>query len=433
MKQNRYYEQKDLRAVEAPYDAAFDLAGRLRGMTHSSRVMLFLLTGYFALTTLFFGMAIIGLTAGIIFLTFFGSHIEVLTVEMTVLAVVAMVFMLILLLFITYISYRSARGLYRSFRFLGDMRANHDLLNRIHTTDWRNEMRHFHRRLHRTMRSIHDRVHPGHKRKRGGSAEPPSQEPEPFQSTVPPGQGLMALIGGAADHSRSLMETSRTVMTFIIIMCLLLVFVAVGAVMTAGGPAFMPGVCGISFYFVLFILMWIVGTRFQFVSERYQSIRYAMDLEPVKVPKGKDPLMRYAKFLTRQRGYEGLKDRTRWKRDGYFNARLETERGLIFIKGHKGPPTMSQLEDFRREAHSAAQERTIDRAIILFKEHPKRELTEEVYMDVIHRPIIHDDEVCSIQLVAEGQDGTYDFTPVLSFQAPPKPYWAEMMPFNNRD
>jgi len=174
MKQNRYFEQRDLRAVESPYDEAFDLADRLRGMTHSSRVILFLLIAYFALTTLLFGMMIFGLIAGIIFLTFFGSMIEVMTYEMTVVAVVAMGIMLIPVIFITYISYRSARGLYRSFSFLGDLRANHDLLRRIHTADWRYELRNFQQSFHRTIDSLHDRVHPG----RGHQLRPLRPGPE---------------------------------------------------------------------------------------------------------------------------------------------------------------------------------------------------------------------------------------------------------------
>ena len=74
MKQNRYFEQRDIRAVESPYDAAFDLAGRLRGMTHTTRVILFLLVAYFALTTILFVFALLGVLGSVVMLSLFHSE-----------------------------------------------------------------------------------------------------------------------------------------------------------------------------------------------------------------------------------------------------------------------------------------------------------------------------------------------------------------------
>ena len=140
-------------------------------------------------------------------------------------------------------------------------------------------------------------------------------------------------------------------------------------------------------------------------------------------------MLRFARHLTRHAAYRGLADPSLWKRRGYFHAFVEGPEGLILVRAIPRTPRHRDVDRFRAEVEKVRAGRPLDRAVILYREDPRSDLSESLYYDVMWRPIVAGEDVCSIQLVAESLDGTYDFAPIMSHETPSAPSLGSMMPF----
>jgi hypothetical protein len=303
-------------------------------------------------------------------------------------------------------------GLFKSRRFMADLKSHHDLMLKIGTQ----AADHF-----AGARGAMTRY-------AGGGPSPEDEGPGRAGSyRDSPSRGLMELIEGASEHFRRLKDTSRYIHGFVlglfafaIVILAVLVYFDVkwlGSDVCLGGGNF------------IIILLVLAGTYymtspFGFIQRRYRAIDYALKQPPTRVPEGKNPVDRYRRHLTGEKGYERFKDGSHWRRGDYFDAALPHEDGLVLVKYLKRTPTMDDLGRFRSQAESERGKMgggkgsaggKLERAVILFKEDPDDPLTEEVYDDVIGRPIRSGGDVCNIQLVVEGEDGTYDFIPLMSY------------------
>ncbi len=91
---------------------------------------------------------------------------------------------------------------------------------------------------------------------------------------------------------------------------------------------------------------------------------------------------------------------------------LRTGPGKVLVKALDGTPDSDALADFIR--HARAQGPGIRHAVLLFPEDLDKTLQDAVYDEVVNNPVRAGNELFTVELVMEGQDGFYDFIPVVS-------------------
>lgn len=370
MRESRYYKGRDERAVENPYEAAFMLAEMVQGSIRRSRLMLFGLLAVFVLyiATIF---------AAIAFNISYGWN--------RLLNVVGVVVSLIMLI----IAFVAVWRIFRSDAFIKDLGSHQELMLKIGSMD---------------AGSGTDHVGGG-----GG------------RMTGRPEAGLMSLVQSASSHSRNLAVTFRYIVGFIAAWWLSgSSYLAIqayrfGTVLQDWQfDWLLPG--GIDFVVLVAAtgVIIIVLARYEFFRRRYEAIEYALRVQPAAVPEGRDAVERFRRFVASQAADERLANDSTWKRGEYFDALAETGRGLLLIKHMEGTPSADDVRTLRKKAAEVCGTRPLDRAVLVFRDDESRPVSDEAY-DLATEALVRGRDVGSVQLVAEGVDGSYDLMPVVSF------------------
>lgn len=369
MRESYFFKGKDIRAVENPYGEALNLAGKVNSIYNAVIIELILL--------------IIVMTPNIT--SYVTSISQILSsfdpsdplMYYSLLFSIIGIYVVILVLL----------NLILSINYFSDVRANHKIMFRIGSDP--NDI---------SSLSYNGRSIKG-----------------------PPQRGLRKLIGSSSSHSRKIAKTFRYVFIYIIFWIVgVWGYVAVklyrcGMEITPRDIEWaLPGPLEYVNIILPLILVLLINSQLNFIINRYRAIDYALNLQPIKIPKGDSILSRYIEFLSRQKGYESVAQK-RASPDDYFDAIYTLGREIVLIKVLKSTPTLEDIKRFRKKAVKKIGLRNLDRAIIVYPEKPNDPLSEEVYRDVIENPIIHKKSICNIQLVEEGLDGTYDFIPTMRF------------------
>jgi hypothetical protein len=367
LKEYGEFKGRDVRAVENPYEAAFELAGTAGAFSRRTLMWLSVLAFFF-----FFYMA---LTVFVIYLNLYvfnRSDLRYLGLAMALVNIGMGVLSL----------WRIASSI-SSFRLIG---RNHALLQKL------------------------DSATPG---KPAGTFEArPSAGARP-QSAV---NGLIETV--IAD-SRELLVKFRFVYLFIALwMVNAVIYFTIQSVRF--GPNLlgwtldwiMPGGFGADafFFLAISIIAYLKARdRFDFLRARYQAIEYEMGRPRAKVPAGGSPLERYQAFLATGTAYGSPSG---WKKAAYFDGVLEGQSGKVLVKALAGTPDAEALAGF--VSHARAQGENVRHAVILYPEDPDKPLADTVYNEVVNNPIRVGSALFAVELVMEGRDGFYDFIPVVS-------------------
>lgn len=367
MKEYHEFKGRDIRAVENPYEAAFELAGMAGAF--SRRTLLWLLV------LMFFFIFYMILTVFVIFLNLYVYNQSDLRYLGLAMAFVNIGMGALSLWWIA-VSFRS-------FRLIGQ---NHGLLRRLD--------------------SVAPEMGPG------------AVGTEPIAGARPQ-TAINGLIETTIGDSRRLLATFRFVYLFIgLWMVNALVYFIIQS--ARFGPNLfgwtldwiIPGGFGgdaFVFLAVSILSYYNAHQSFEFLKARYQAIEYAMNRPRAKVPSGANILERYKAFLALQGEY---RDISGWKTDSYFNGVLGTLSGKMLVKAQDGTPDLDVLAEFVR--HARAQGPKVRHAVLLYPEDPDRPLPEAVYDKAVNDPIRLGNRLCSVELVMEGRDGLYDLVPVVS-------------------
>jgi hypothetical protein len=371
MKENRYFKNRDIRAVENPYDASFELAEYFSSFSHSLKLSLKVLIILF----IYYSVVIIAI---VIFNLVYGTYFE-----LNIFSVAFSIFMLIL-------TFTAINQLIKSHRFLKDLGSHQDL-----------------------MLKIKIKVDEGHYNRKG------KRETNIGGSPI---EGLIKLIVSTSEYSKKIARTFKLIIGFISvwfmagILYLSIQFYRFGTDASAWKfDWLLPGGIDFTISVLAIILIFLVRAKFDFVKNRYESIEYAMTLPVVEIPKGRTPIERYKNFIISKNGYKDLAKDEYWIKDNYFDAELDGRKGRIFIKYQEKVPQIEDIEEFNKNVINKGDNKKLDRAIIIYKEDLQIPLSDATYNFVIYNPIKLKKEICAIQLVVEGEDGIFDFTPVISF------------------
>jgi hypothetical protein len=371
MKENRYFKGRDIRAVENPYEASFELAETFGDLAGSLKMSLKVLV----VIMIYYSGVIIGV---IIFNMIYGTN-----PQLNAFSVVFSMFMLFLTLF-------ALRMIINSHTFLRDLGSNQELMMKIKT---------------RAQEGNFDYI---------GEKE--------LSVRDDPIKGLLGLIQSTSQYSKNISRAFKLIIGFIAvwyfagILYLSVQFYRFGLEMDKWRfDWLLPGGIDITVSVLATILIILVRAKFEFAKKRYKAINYAMDSSPPGIPQGEDPIQRYSRYMVGQKGYEQLKERKFWTKGPYFDAEMATSRGMIFIKYLKQTPEMDDVSTFQEKVRAKAGKNKLNRAIIIFREDPKNPLSDQVYQHVLENPLKLKKEICNIQLVIEGEDKKYDLIPVVSF------------------
>ncbi|UCF08189.1 MAG: hypothetical protein JSW28_00405 [Thermoplasmata archaeon] len=371
MKENRYFKNRDIRAVENPYEASFELANYFRGFSRSMKLSITILMVFFAYYS-------IGIIAIIIFNLMYGTNFG-----LNVFSVAFSMFML-------FLTFTAIRQLMRSHSFLKDLGSHQDL-----------------------MLKIQDKADNGQYYK---------NEKVDLKIQGSPTEGLMGLIISTSKFSKKIARTFRLITGFISVWFLAGIFYLTIQFYRFGPDVsswkldwLLPGGIDLSISLLAVILIFLVHKKFDFFRIRYEFIEYAMNQPVEDIPKGQTPIERYKHFLTSKNGYKQFAGNEYWVKGDYFDAEFDGIKGRVFVKYLKKVPQKEDIQTFRERVINRAHKKPIDRAVIIFKEDPRSPLSDDTYTFLVDNPIELKREICAIQLVLEGMDGKYDFIPIISF------------------
>ena len=360
---------RDIRAVENPYEAVFELAGTVGDF--SRRTVLWL--GVLAFFFLFY----IALTIFVVYMNLYVFNASDLRYLGLAMACINIVLGLVSLYWISLSL--------RSFRLIG---RNHGLLLKVDCAD------------------------PG---KNPASPAPPNA------SRARPQNALNGLIETTISDSRRLLGTFRYVYLFIAVwMVNAVVFFCIQSfrfgpnIMEWAGKLDWIGPGGFGGDAFLFLLVSSVAylmarRRFDFLVARYQAIEYAMNRPRMRILPGDTAFDRYKAFITAQGDFG---PGARVGRPAYFSGTLEAPSGTILVKALERTPDLDCLAEFVR--HARAHGTAISHAVLLYPDDADSPLPEAVYEEVVNSPVRTGKELFTVELVMEGNDGFYDFIPVVS-------------------
>jgi hypothetical protein len=371
MKENRYFKNRDIRAVENPYEASFELADYFGSFSRSMKLSLMVLMVLFA----YYSILIIGV---IIFNLVYGTNFG-----LNMFSVAFSMFML-------FLTFTTIRQLIKSHRFLKDQGSYQDLMLKI-------------------------------KEKADGGNYNQTVKRESYIKGSPI-EGLMRLIISTSEFSKKIASTFKLIIGFISVWFLAgiiyfsIQFYRFGSDLTSWKLDWLiPGGIDFSISVLAIILIYLIYAKFDFVRIRYEFIEYAMTQPVEEIPKGQTPIQRYKNFLASKKGYKQFAKNEYWLKDDYFDAEFDGIKGKIFVKYLKKVPQKEDVQTFREKVINRAHKKSIDRAVLIFKEDLKAPLSDDTYNFLIGTPIQLKKEICAIQFVVEGMDGKYDFIPIISF------------------
>lgn len=370
MKETRYYKGQDVRAVESPYEAAFNLANMILVSIRRSRLILIGLL----IVLVYYLATIVG---AIVFNIVYGWN--------RLLNAVGVVVSLIMLSIAIIAIWR----IFQSNAFMKELGSHQELMLKIGSID------------------TSSRAEP-----EGGSGGRMTGRPE---------AGLMSLVQSASSHSRTLAVTFRYVVGFIATWWIAgASFLAIQAYRFGTSLQdwqldwLLPG--GIDFMILVAAtgLILLVLSRYEFFRRRYEAIDYALNVQPAAIPEGRDAIERFRKFAASQTADGRMTDDAAWKKGEYFDALAETGHGMLLVKYAKGVPSADDVRTLRKKAAEQCGPKPLDRVVLLFKEVATEPVSDEAY-DLANEALVRGRDVGSVQLVAEGADGNYDFMPTVSF------------------
>ncbi len=371
MKENRYFKYRDIRAVENPYEASFELADYFgsfsRSMKLSLKVLMVLFTYY---SILIIAVIVFNLAYG----TNFGLNM----------------FSVAFSLFMLFLTITAIRQLMKSHRFLKDQGSHQDLMLKI-------------------------------KEKADGGNYYQNVKRESYIKESPM-EGLMRLIISTSEFSKKIARTFKLIIGFICIwflagiIYLSIQFYRFGSDVSSWKLDWLlPGGIDLTISVLAIILIFLVHEKFDFFRIRYEFIEYAMAQPVEEIPEGQTPIERYKNFLTSKKGYQQFAKNEYWVKGDYFDAEFDGIKGKVFVKYLDKVPQKEDIQRFREQVINRAHKKSIDRAVIIFKEDLKAPLLDDPYNFLVYYPIQLKKEICAIQFVVEGIDGKYDFIPMISF------------------
>jgi len=371
MKENMYFKNRDIRAVESPYEASFELADYFGGFSRSMKLSLMVLVVLFA----YYSIVIIAI---IIFNLTYGANFG-----LNVFSVAFSMFMLSL-------TFTAIRQLMKSHRFLKDLGSHQDLILKIQ-----------------------DKADNGQYYKK---------EKVDTKIQGSPVEGLMGLIISTSEFSKKIARTFRLIIGFISVWFLAGIFYLSIQFYRFGFDVsswkldwLLPGGIDLSISVLAVVLIFLVHKKFDFFRIRYEFIEYAMNQPVEEIPEGQTPIERYKHFLTSKNGYEQFAENEYWVKGDYFDAEFDGKKGKVFVKFLSKVPGKEDIQRFREQVIIRVRKKSMDRAVIIFREEPESPLSDDTYTFLVDNPVKLKKEICAIQLAAEGTDGKYDFTPIISF------------------
>jgi hypothetical protein len=371
MKENSYFKARDIRAVENPYEASFELADIFNNFSRSLKMNLKVLVTIF----IYYSVVIMGIIA---FNLLYGTN-----EQLNLFSVAFSIFMLCLTII-------SIKHLIESHIFLKDLGFSQELMMKIKI---KVEKGNFNIQGEKELK-VHDN----------------------------PIKGLLDLIHCTSQYSKKIARTFKLIICFIMVWYIAgILFLSIQ--MYRFGldieqwkfDWLLPGGIDITVAVLATLLIILVRVKFEFARKRYEAIDYAITYTTTDIPKGETPIQRYKEFLTRQKGYEYLTREELWKTGAYFEAESVTNKGKVLIKHLKNVPKIGDIMKFRGQVKEKTGRNQLDRAVIIYKEEPRNPLSDEVYNHILENPIKLKKEICNIQLVMEADDGKYDFIPIISF------------------
>ena len=371
MNENRYFKGRDLRAVENPYDAAFELAGSVNKFSSGALQKVKVLIGIF----IYYIIIILGV---IYFNLFFGKNWN--------LVIFSIIFSFVMLIITIIVE----KWLIASYRFFQDLQANHQLLIKIEYLPDEN----------------FNEIKAAKKQKIKEN----------------PMVGLLELISVTSDHSKKISKTLKFVIGFISLWYLAgIIYLSIQTYrfgIDANSWEFdwlLPGGIDLVIAILATALILILNGQFDFIHARYTSIDYALRSQSLTIPNARTPIDSYVKYLSSNQNYKYLNNKALWKKGKYFDLEVETKKGMILLKYLKRIPQLVDVKKLKDHVNQHYSNRQLNLVILLFKESLTEPLPDDLYNYVIENPIKFDNKICNIQLVIECNDGKYDFIPIISF------------------
>ena len=366
MREYAEFKGRDIRAVENPYEAAFELSAHINRFAKSTGYWIIALLGFF---TLYIAMTLAIVIVNILLFT--KSDLRYLGIAMGLVNLC--------------IGAYSTWLLGRSYLSLAAIHRDHGLMERI------------------------DKIQTG------------DLKPAPAETGPGPGQSaqrvLDRLIQATGKDSEHLFRTFRLVYLFIILWMANSVLYFMIQLFRFGPDVLnwkldwiAPGGTGLDaflFLFVSIIAYLKVRVRLDFIRTRYKAIAHALGRPRAKVPPGATPLERYKPFMEGQMGTGA----SGWSSTAYFSGVGAFPSGTVLVKALDTTPDAEALAEF--VSHARAQGENVRHAVLLYPEDPEKPLPEEVYNEVVNNPIRAGKALFTVELVMEGLDGYYDFIPVV--------------------
>ena len=225
------------------------------------------------------------------------------------------------------------------------------------------------------------------------------------------------------------------------------IVVAVVLMVTFRGPAFILGVVLVSLFYLGMVILDLIQDARSFLGYyalRYRVVRAVRDADPVVVvPQGATPVDRLLTLLGQRSAIVAAMLQNRqyvrvpailtgrtgvaYQFDAFLSWPAGTlapfgvgDRGsAVYVKGFERPPTRADLEALRRAVQDVTGAVRVPpgRVIALWKSDGTSEIPEEAYAfltsEVVSTTVLGRAHACSIELVTEMTDGTYDFIPVV--------------------
>ena len=224
------------------------------------------------------------------------------------------------------------------------------------------------------------------------------------------------------------------------------------------GRALLFGVVFVALFYlgmVILHLLWDARSFLGYYALRHRVIRAVREADPVVlVPQGATPVDRLLTALgQRSAAVAGMLANPQYVRapailtgrsgvayqlDAFLSWPAGTLAPLgvwaagsaVYVKAFEAPPTRADLEALRRAVEDISQATRLPpgRVISLWKSDGKAEIPDETYAfltsEVVRVPMRGRTFACSLELVTEMPDGTYDFIPFLMDPVPPTPAGA---------